>query len=322
MIPSDTPWSGLEVGKTDTRRVSASARWNWFWAVMPRLDAALVLRMNELPDPVPTLPKLKNLEIRFQTLMEGPIFYVRLKDHAQLELFQTLCRDVIAAGEIAQTESEALARAIARTFRWHYLLRGGKLETLSENDQKGLIGEIEILKLLITTLGAKSALAAWTGPKGAPKDFEMRADCIEVKARRGASKPFLKISNEHQLSEVTGRRLWLSVLAVDKAQPPHGKTLTDYHHEVTGLLEQAAPALIDEWGLRIADAGLDPFDDYSPWRWIASPADFYLVDDDFPRLATPVPIGVTGVSYSLALSACAPFKTAWTNVRSKLIEEV
>ena len=40
MIPTDTPWSGLEAGKVDTRRVSASARWNWFWAVMPRADVA------------------------------------------------------------------------------------------------------------------------------------------------------------------------------------------------------------------------------------------------------------------------------------------
>jgi hypothetical protein len=117
VIPSDTPWSGLEVGKTDTRRVSASARWNWFWAVMPRADVALVLQLNELPKPAPDLPKLRNLEIRFQTLPGGPILYIRLKDNAQLELFETLCRDVMAAGELAETEPEALERAIGRTFK-------------------------------------------------------------------------------------------------------------------------------------------------------------------------------------------------------------
>ena len=79
-----------------------------------------------LPNPVPDLPKLRNLEIRFQTLPGGPILYIRLKDSAQLELFETLCRDVMAAGELAETEAEALERAIGRTFRWHYLLRGGR----------------------------------------------------------------------------------------------------------------------------------------------------------------------------------------------------
>ncbi|ODM44526.1 PD-(D/E)XK motif protein [Cereibacter johrii] len=322
MIPNDTPWAGLEVGKVDTRRVSASARWNWFWAVMPRADVALVLQLAELPKPTPDLPKLRNLEIRFQTLPGGPILYIRLKDNAQLELFETLCRDVMAAGELAETEAEALERAIGRTFRWHYLLRGGKLEVLSEEAQKGLIGEIEVLKLLIDRRGAKPALTAWTGPSGAPKDFELEADCIEVKARRGASQPFVKISNEHQLADVPDRRLWLAGLAVDKVQPPHGRTLTEHVSEVTELLERTEPSAIMEWDLHLADAGYDVLHDYSAWRWIVSAPHFHAVTEDFPRISAPVPLGVSSVSYSLALSACNPFRADWDDVLENLIEEV
>lgn len=127
------------------------------------------------------------------------------------------------------------------------MLRGGKLEVLSEETQKGLIGEIEVLKLLIANLGPKPALDAWTGPSGAPKDFELKADCIEVKARRGASQPFVKITNEHQLADVSDRRLWLAVLAVDKVQQPHGRTLTEYVAEVTDLLERTEPSTIMDW---------------------------------------------------------------------------
>lgn len=321
MIPNDTPWSGLEPGKTDTRRVDASARWNWFWAVMPRADVTLVLQLTDLPKPTPDLPKLRNLEIRFQTLPGGPILYIRLKDSAQIELFETLCRDVMAAGELAETEAEALERAIGRTFRWHYLLRGGKPDVLSEETQKGLIGEIEVLKLLIATLGAKPALTAWTGPSGAPKDFELRADCIEVKARRGASQPFVKINSEHQLADVPDRRLWLGVLAVDKVQSPHGRTLTEHVDEVTDLLERTEPSAIMDWDLHLADAGYDALHDYSAWRWIISPPEFHAVAEGFPRIAAPVPLGVAGVTYALALSACAPFRTDWGSMRSKLVEE-
>ena len=321
-MPNDTPWSGLEAGKVDTRRVSASARWNWFWAVMPRADIALVLQLGDLPKPTPDLPKLRNLEIRFQTLPGGPILYIRLKDNAQLELFETLCRDVMAAGELAETESEALERAIGRTFRWHYLLRGGKLEILSEEAQKGLIGEIEVLKLLIANIGAKPALTAWTGPSGAPKDFELKADCIEVKARRGASQPFVKITNEHQLADVPDRRLWLAVLAVDKVQSPHGMTLTEYVAEVTEFLERTEPSAIMDWDLHLADVGYDVLHDYSAWRWIVSAPVFHAVAEGFPRIAAPVPLGLSSVSYALALSACTPFRTDWGDVRSQLIEEV
>jgi hypothetical protein len=321
VIPNDTPWFGLEAGKIDTRRVDAKGRWNWFWAVMPRADAALVIQLSELPKPSPDLPKLKNIEIRFQTLPGGPILYIRLKDNAQLELFEALCRDVMAAAEQVQTEAEALERSIGRTFRWHYLLRGGKPEVLAEEAQKGLIGELEILKRLIAGLGVKAALSAWTGPSGAPKDFELKADCIEVKARRGASQPYVKISSEHQLSDVPDRRLWLSVLAVDKVQQPHGRTLTEYVADVTTLIEQYEPATILDWELDLGEVGYDPLHDYSPWRWIASEPEFYAVTDGFPRIATPVPLGVSNVTHALALSACTPFRTEWAIVRSNLLEE-
>ena len=316
VIPNDTPWSGLEAGKTDTRRVDASARWGWFWAVMPRADVALVLQLTHLPTPTPDLPNLRSLEIRFQTLPGGPILYIRLKDNAQLELFETLCRDVMAAGEPAETEAEALERAIGRTFRWHHLLRGGRLDTLSEEEQKGLIGEIEILKLLIAELGAKGALAAWKGPSGAPKDFELDADCIEVKARRGASQPFVNIASEHQLADVPGRRLWLGVLAVDRVQPPHGQTLSERVSDVTTILRQTSPSLIPEWDFQLAEAGYDAQHDYSAWRWMASSPEFRAVGERFPRIVAPVPLGVSGVTYAIALSACDPFRTEWEVLRS------
>jgi hypothetical protein len=320
-MPNESPWAGLEAGRVDTRRVSASARWNWFWAVMPRTDVALVLQLTSLPEPAPDLPKLRNLEVQFQTLPGGPILYLRLKDGAQLELFENLCRDVMAAAEVASTEADALERAIGRTFRWHYLLRGGNLDALPEEAQKGLIGEVEVLKLLMASLGVKPALAAWTGPSGAPKDFELGAGCIEVKARRGASQPFVRIANEYQLADVPGRHLWLGVLAVDKVQTPHGRTLTEYVDEVTELLERTEPSVIQEWDQHLADAGYDSLHDYSAWRWIASSPEFHSVAEGFPRITAPVPQGVSDMTYALSLSACSPFRTDWNTVRSNLIEK-
>lgn len=321
MMPNDTPWAGLEPGKVDTRRVSAAARWNWFWAVMPPADAVLVLQLEQLPQPAPDLPKLKNIDLHFQTLPGGPILYMRLRDGSQLDLFETLCRDVMGASDLAGTEAEALDRAIGRTFRWHYLLRGGKPDVLSEEAQKGLIGEIEVLKLLINSVGAKAALAGWTGPSGAPKDFELERGCIEVKARREASRPFISISSEHQLADVPGRPLWLGVLSIDRVQLPHGRTLSDYVTEVTELLDGTEPSARMDWDLRLADAGYDVLHDYSPWRWVASPPEFHHIADDFPRITAPVPLGVSDVTYSLALSACAGFSVDWDTVRSALVSE-
>ena len=315
---TELPWFGLEAGKVDTRRVNARGRWNFFWAVMPRIDVALVLQLNQLPDPLPELPNLKNLEIKFQTLLGGAVIYIRLKDLAQKELFEILCRDVVSAGEQGETESDALDRFIRRTYRWHYLLRGGKTEILTEEEQKGLIGEIEILKIIMLGLGAKAALTSWTGPSGAPKDFELAADCIEVKAKRVASQPFVSISNEHQLADVTDRALWLAVLAVDKVQQPYGKVLPECISEVTSLIERDDPALVPDWDAHLADAGYDPLHDYSQWRWQKSEPVFYSVTEGFPRIGAPIPLGVSHVEYSISLSACAPYQSDWSTVKRRL----
>ena len=132
----------------------------------------------------------------------------------------------------------------------------------------------------------------------------------------------MKITNEHQLSDVPDRRLWLAVLAVDKVQQPHGRTLTEFVSEVTELLEHTEPSAIMDWDLHLADAGFDALHDYSAWRWIVSAPELYAVTEDFPRIAAPVPLGVSSVSYALALSACTPFRSDWGAVREKLIEEV
>ncbi len=128
-----------------------------------------------------------------------------------------------------------------------------------------------------------------------------------------------RLSRYNQLADVPERRLWLGVLAVDKVQPPHGRTLTELVEEVTELLERTEPSAIMDWDLHLADAGYDVLHDYSSWRWIVSAPDFHAVAEGFPRIAAPIPLGIAGVTYALALSACTPFQTDWDIVRSNLV---
>jgi len=71
----------------------------------------------------------------------------------------------------------------------------------------------------------------------------------------------------------------------------------------------------------LADAGYDLLHDYVPWRWIVSEPEFHAVTDGFPRIAAPVPLGLSNVTYALALSACAPFRRTWETVQPLLFPE-
>lgn len=306
MTFSDSPWSGLGRGAVDSRRVDHTAKWNFFWTMMAKDEPALALVMEENPVDIGRLPRLRSLEVGFADLSGKPTFYVRLKDRAQLELFETLCRDVTRCAERANNEPDALRLAIGRTTRWHHLLRGGRTEGLAEEEQKGLIGELAVLSRLAGLIAPGAALIAWKGPMGAPKDFELHGHCIEIKSRRAGAQPFVQISNEFQLSDVPNCRLWLVVLAVDRVAEPFGENLHSIVRQAAALFASDS-ALEAEWEQAISATGYLEQDDYEAFRWVVSPPAWYQIVEGFPRVANPLVPGVANVRYSIALPSCAAF---------------
>lgn len=151
-------------------------------------------------------------------------------------------------------------------------------------------------------------MESWKGPSGSSKDFELDGCLVEVKARRGAAKPFVQISSEDQLSDVDGCRLFLVVAAVDAAIRPDGKTLTDHVRDLETFYATAEPEAYRLWEQALADAGFDFEDDYSERRWTMGKTSEFEVSGNFRRVAAPLKPGVSGVRYSIALDACAPFR--------------
>lgn len=319
-MQSDRPWNGLGRNGVDSRRVDQFGKWNFFWTVMPKQDPALALVLSSPPIEAAKLPTLRSLEVGFAALSVGSAFYLRLKDLDQLDLFEALCRDVIHFAEGAKTEDEALDRLIGRTNRWHHLLRGGRGHLLTEEEQKGLIGELTVLIRLVALIGPQAAITAWKGPMGSPKDFEMHGHCIEVKSRRAAAQPFLQISNEFQLSDVEGHRLWLCVLAVDKVVSPFGETLNDIVKKAGSVLLQSSSLIAEDWDRCLSAAGYRQEDDYDDFRWVVSSPTWHEVAAGFPRVNLPLPQGVTDLKYTIALGNCEPFAIDTTKLELVLSE--
>ena len=305
---SDSPWQGLAVEGVDSRRVDHTGNWNFFWTILSSNDPALALVLKAQPISAPKMPQLRSLEAAIALLNGNSTFYIRLKDHRQLELFETLCLDVIGSTEKAETEAGALIQAIGRTYRWHHLLRGGRSNSLTVEQQKGLIGELTVLEWLSALIGPRAAITGWTGPMGSPKDFELNEHCIEVKARRSAAQPFVQISNEFQLADVDNHTLWLNVLAVDQVTEPFGNCL-DFFVERAALCFKGEEAdLLLLWETAISASGYRVEDNYSETRWLVGDQNWYEVRDQFPRVDLPLKVGVANLRYAIELAACAPFK--------------
>ncbi|TMU20382.1 PD-(D/E)XK motif protein [Halomonas sp. ATBC28] len=298
-------WDGL--GFNEARRVDKRGHHDFFWAVVENNCVALALVLPDGANRVLPLPQIKSLDIRYRKLGARDALFLALRDQEQIELFASLCMDIVSAGEQGETPSDALDRTVRRTLRWHHLLRGGSSERLSVEEQRGLLGELQVLQLLCTVIGEEAAIEAWRGPEDGAKDFELNGMCMEVKARRGASKPQVQISSADQLADVAGAEVFLLVHDVDAAIKPEGMTLSDHVQVVEDIFKFASLTAYGTWERLLTATGFDWSHDFSDRRWIIGKRTAFRVEDGFPRIPLPVPMGVLNVKYAVALDACAAF---------------
>lgn len=322
-VPLLDPWASIDppdaASAISARRVSAENRWDFFWA--RDLHGRHLLALSFDADlAIGRLPKPVGIEVSVRPANEPThsIYVLTLVEAAHKDIFYRLCLDIISAAEAQNSEAAAVAVAVSRTWRWHHLLRGGHAAGLSIEEQKGLIGELLVLERhVLTTTDAPSAVEAWVGPLGAPKDFEMGAVCIEAKARRGTATPFVSISSEFQLDASGTEAFFMHVVDLATAQPdsPKSFTVTELAARVRADVELRDPSALEHLESMLSAAGFLWDDDYSSSCWVETGSSLYEIVDQFPRIdAASVPMGVSGVKYKLELAACTPYKTDYERI--------
>lgn len=314
---SDDPWKDIApptvVDAFKAKRVDPDLRWNFFWG--RALDRKCLFVLAHSPESLPPgkLPNLKGIEITDMPRGAGAdrVLVFKLLESAHRDIFERLCRDIVAGAGRAASEPEALALTLARTWRWHHLLRGGSDGKLSPEEQKGLAGELLVIeRFLLQCLPPNEVLNAWRGPTGSPKDFEIGRLSIEAKARRGAATPQVAISSADQLDTAGVDELYLYVVELDQA--PTGTvlsfTLTELAARVRDRMLQTDPGITDVLDPLLVSAGFDWLDDYSDSRWEEGASRLFLVAETFPRIsASLLPSGIDNVRYSVSLQDCVPF---------------
>ncbi|MGI9362463.1 MAG: PD-(D/E)XK motif protein [Parasphingorhabdus sp.] len=316
---TDDPWKNLKPPSSadalNARRVDAEMPWGFFWARGTDRRCLLLLRHAAEATPPDRLPRLKGVETTFSGLdSEGrDTLVLRLLDTSQRDIFHRLCLDIMASASTAKTEVEAVSVSLARTWRWHHLLRGGGDGRLSKEEQKGLIGELVVMERLLENLSPHDAVSSWRGPLGAPKDFEIGRCSIEAKARRGAAKPHVLISSEHQLDTSGVDELFLFIAELDQAQSDaaDGFTITDIARRLYDDIAATDNEAAGIFESLLCAAGFSWDDDYSDTKWLRGPERYYQVSDGFPCITiASFPAGVLNVRYSVSLAEIEPFRVA------------
>jgi len=315
-MTTDDPWKDLappsSADSINARRVDSSLPWGFFWARGIDNHCLLVLRHSVDSTSGSRLPRLKGVEMGLTDGEEigARMLVLRLVESAHRDIFYRLCLDIVASAGNATTEHEAVNLFLARTWRWHHLLRGGGDGRLTTEEQKGLIGELIVLEtLILPNLTVLDAVSTWRGPLGAPKDFEIGRVCIEAKARRGAATPYVAISSEYQLDVSGIDTLFLYVAELDQEQSAakEGFTLTDIARRCRDTISSRDSGAVERFEALLTSTGFRWEDDYADTRWTQGRHHVYRIDGNFPAItAASCPAGISNVRYSLSLSECEP----------------
>lgn len=231
---------------------------------------------------------------------------LRLLDPMFQDLFLDLAEDVLSSAEAAQNPGAVVAAVCGVVTRWRRFM-DGHAAPLTNEEARGLIGELAVLERLAGRLGPVVALAAWKSPFGSIRDFERENQSLEVKTYSPSAGATVRINDPLQLEPDPGVPLVLACQELGRSEAS-GKTLPD-HAERVGSVFAGDVRLADEYRDALAGAGFLPCHSHLYTEGFALGGLLaFQVKEGFPRVlpATLMP-GVTAVRFSLAVSALASF---------------
>jgi len=305
---------GGDAGGVLRRRIKPDASCDLYLAVSKPANRRLLVMPvgSAATTPLSDLPTTRGIET---TLVDdaprGKTIQLALLDDRLGAIFTILVTDIVEVVSPCASVDDAVTAFVGRLERWQYLLQRASVDALSSEAQQGLYGELWFLRerLLSGPIGARAAVAAWTGPLAAAQDYRFPACAVEVKTTATREPQRMTINGERQLEEAGAPALVLFHLSVDARDSGDGESLAamvaSIHETLAG--DPLALDLLDDRLLGVgylrSHGAL-----YEKVHYTVRDTHIFRVVDGFPRLVgADLPPGVGDLRYLVAVSACMPF---------------
>ncbi|MBR1420465.1 MAG: PD-(D/E)XK motif protein [Selenomonadaceae bacterium] len=257
--------------------------------------------------------KHQSIQLQSSRIIETPRFFKRksdgcwqfmlnLKDPKFESSFIEMCFDLIKFSSTGINEKDALERFYLRYEYWRNLFDNYNAEGLSEEQQRGLIGELLFLRNLILN-GSKSPdeiLDGWEGPLKAHQDFIYADRWYEIKTVMSSAKK-IQISSLEQLSREDFGELVVFKLESVESDVENFLTLNSLVEEIRTLLDRNSESK-KIFENQLAHADYLPIKRYDELMYRVSKIFRFAVDKNFPKLTHKnVPAAIIDATYSISL---------------------
>jgi hypothetical protein len=246
----------------------------------------------------------KNIDVNFYALLGETILSFSLLNELYEDLFYLFCDDIIESSKSIKQE-EGFNFIVNRYEKWR-VFSSNKREYLSENEIKGLIGELFFLKnQAFTKYNQTFAIQGWTGTEPTKKDFIYQNVWFEIKV---STQNQISINSIDQLSSDSSLEGHLFVYNLEKMSPvSSGLTLNSLKNDVMNIIKFDEDR--DLFVVKLIDAGFFGEEYYDNFVYRLVNQASYRVTDDFPRLhKSNIDPAILEVKYVLDIAQLEIFK--------------
>ena len=241
-----------------------------------------LLILSDVESKIP--PSSRSVEIRQRRRRDGKF---------------SLTLTLLCEEESARDESSALKKFWQRYAHWQKLFDAATNDLLSDERQRGLIGELIFLReQLQRGREPLEAVEGWVGPLKEPQDFSYGEMWHEIKTVMEQAEK-IRVASLEQLS--LARRGELVVYRLAKTSIADGFTLNSLVKNLSELLAKKLVAA-EKFEVLLFAAGYVRRAEYGEKFYRLAETMRFAVDENFPRLTRDnLPSAIVEASYSLSL---------------------
>ena len=306
------PWENLQPGilKAISKDILAH---DFYWYLEARNNnPCLFYKIKDNNIELPKKNKLPSISyIKFLPASQDYKYLcVELQDKNYVDLFLEYCNLLIKASLEIEDEEVALNVFVKKAWRWQALLSKTREKKLSQEKQKGLIGELFFLdNFLFPRFTKRISVENWFGAKGS-KDFEFSRFHIEIKTKRSGSKPTISISSEDQLKIIEGTKLFIAVFGIDKSDSKESFSVHDWCNKMTDkIFNSNDTSVLSDFIEKLNEYGYSEEQDYTDEKWDIKEIIYYQVTDQFPKLVSgEISTAIANVNYSIDMNQLSSFE--------------
>ena len=310
--------------------------------IYPDADSGIFLALRQ-PGAVPALlvevdatavgvvgeyPSARGFELYPESITPGPRGRTRLclvlADPRYRDILEVLVNDVSERIALTLGEGEAVKTFIARLYVWQNFMRKHGVQGLTKEAQIGLFGELLFLAAhLADRVPAYDLVNVWKGPTGGTQDFAIGGHSVEVKSTTVVPPITVNIASMTQLDETLVELLLLCHVSL-VLDGRDGESLPELVDRLRATIQIQDVSALDSFNAKLIEAGyLDSQSElYSDTRYRHRETRFFKVADDFPRItARDLREGISECSYTVLLTACAPYEVGCTEAIAALLNE-